>query len=1717
MEKKNEMESNTELSVDVHYKYEELCSRPYITPNSQISENLLQLRHSFGYDSGLRGNLQLLDDRTLIFIAGNLLVLLDLSTKKQRYLRSSGGGGIGSITVHLTKKYFAVAEKGNRPNIIIYEYPSLRPYRILRDGTEKAYSSVDFNKDGSLLASVGNSPDYMLTVWDWRQEQVTLRAKAISQEVFKVRFSPHNPELLTSSGFGHIKFWEMANTWTGLKLLGYIGRFGATDPTDIEGFMELPGGKVVSGSSWGNLLLWEHSTIRMEIGRTNGQRCHKGTSHPFFLEEGQMMTFGSDGMIRVWDIDSIDFATGGSKYELDPMNEKLVGRNVCICSMVRSSQPDSTMWFAQDSSGAIWKVDLSFTHTSLDPERLFSFHAGAIQGLDVSKTSHLMATTATDRSVKVFDFLSNREVTNLHFSQGGTVINWAPPLVNQTGGLLVAGFEDGVVRLLELYDPQKLNFGSGYIHKGGAKLRLKQAFRPHNGPVTAIEYKHDGVILATGSLDATVFFFSVGGTYNPIGFIHVPGPVRALEWSSFPGSEDKLLIMCQNGHVIEVQIVDLQAHCLADTFLLCRLPSRSFRFRSIKSRIKREEEITRLQALEKSKEKEEEAEKLSPIHIPDPPSPLFLGFYSQPDHFWLSMGGFDSGYLYHCKFSKNQDEDPNQRQDEPFHYLLVHSADEDPILSITFSSDRQLMFCGMHSGAIRVYPLQPDDHSLTSMQAYWTFNLHDNQYGHLQHIRCSHDNKFVLTAGADGNIFSFSMVPPEELEQDQMMAMIPSPRVGLGDEPMAQDIEDQTVCSIEMAKQKLEKDHQYREAQVKITAKQKKLAELQQKFKQLLKHNLSLPEHVRLNALELQIDKCFSDEAEKVKVQKVKEVKKQMNWDEERCNIGLSKLQDYFRGTIGVDVVSVVAIQTNHRVSTYRVLAVIESSAQQESSPSMPHSDTTAAPAHKKSRPQPVEVSSSTSEDEGMVLRSRAMKQIDQQAERFRKAAEKADRHRAAIEKRKKEWAQLYVEKPEDDCEDPKDVQAIEEAKKNIGDLKLRSDKNFTVPKHLRMNTETTMAKLKSLEEKIHGRQTKMNERIMALRDAKVCLVSQLLVQAEQLQEIQAGLSLSLHRPPPALPTILPEETPEKKVQHSDDALERYRALREQRLTMEQEKQERTTHTFHQLEKEVEVNEVQEEEESSSSALSTSSEEVKGGEELEEEIRGEEEVIRLYEQDCLLEQMEDSICQFDAGLRLLHHEKMNLDWELKLAELHQLKLYRELLLHKEFKQREESLQDKLNKCMKEEASITCQLEECDENLKLRQAEVAKLQDKEKAVTAAFQALVGEENKFEKFLTKVFKMKIKCVKKEENRNEEEEYSDEDSVDDDDDYDGDYDSVSDEEGAAVDYNVCPVGCEPGLFQDTVQLRERRLDLEELLLEKRKSVEALKRESGFLVKKQQLLKSNRKAAEDDMDLIHREKQLKMNELDVAVPLRLSQIEFVADGSVPSDLTPALVLDKKELRRLQDRIKQFEVEKNQQKDLYSQARQHHLKLLHDRKDKNAKIEELEKQCNQLMMAKYGRMVDLEVLVTMTGSKTVEELKQKKLLKEAEYVKEMKQWDIKLDEAHEALMELTRCNTERLFKMTSLLNQKKELEHQLNRRQRIMVRQFQDSRRCTNQEDVQRLQDVVNTQSQEIESLRTEISFLSCKGVHVLPPGPPRLPQATQLPRCPSKALSPGVKNMTC
>lgn len=62
--------------------------------------------------------------------------------------------------------------------------------------------------------------------------------------------------------------------------------------------------QVLSGSEWGNMLVWEAGHIKVELCRSANTVCHHGPINQIMLDEGEVITIGSDGWVRVSFLDS---------------------------------------------------------------------------------------------------------------------------------------------------------------------------------------------------------------------------------------------------------------------------------------------------------------------------------------------------------------------------------------------------------------------------------------------------------------------------------------------------------------------------------------------------------------------------------------------------------------------------------------------------------------------------------------------------------------------------------------------------------------------------------------------------------------------------------------------------------------------------------------------------------------------------------------------------------------------------------------------------------------------------------------------------------------------------------------------------------------------------------------------------------------------------------------------------------------------------------------------------------------------------------------------------------------------------------------------------------------------------------------------------------------------------------------------------------------------
>ncbi|KAE9011914.1 hypothetical protein PF005_g10384 [Phytophthora fragariae] len=555
--------------------------------NWEISRDHLVFAEMCGLDTGKRHILHVLEPRlegqhggVLLTAAGNTVQLLTMmpqvapsgsSVLSRRYVFGFGGSGIGSLAVHPSGEFFAVGEKGVKPNISIYRYPQITVSHVLRNGTERAYASVEFSQDGETLASVGSAPDFLLTVWNWREEQTVLRCKAFGQDVFSVRFAPTDSGFLATSGVGHIRLWKMAATFTGLKLQGDIGKFGKSELSDIEAFCVLPDKKVLSGTERGVLLLWDGNFIKCEILTSRRHLPHAGTINvvDFDEDEGLIVTAGKDGYVRFWSFDSIDGADVATDetVALVPMRRQvLIKPQMDIRAVVKE---DTGRYLLQDGVGGVHLLQLKSSDEHQVELDYVPNDTGRATGIACSPYEHIAATCGEDGSVRAWDYVSGvclmTVFPELSFTDDkdnnsdrmnlapASAITWTPNSAAVTNDTIpqsrqvAVGFDDGLVRVM-LMDID---------HRAWVRINI---FKPHSKRVTCMAYSHSGSAFVTASADGTFFLFQVvpsiksskfakyQSEYEPYGFQRVPASVVSICWRD---DDEALLVTLANGQVLE--------------------------------------------------------------------------------------------------------------------------------------------------------------------------------------------------------------------------------------------------------------------------------------------------------------------------------------------------------------------------------------------------------------------------------------------------------------------------------------------------------------------------------------------------------------------------------------------------------------------------------------------------------------------------------------------------------------------------------------------------------------------------------------------------------------------------------------------------------------------------------------------------------------------------------------------------------------------------------------------------------------------------------------------------------------------------------------------------------------------------------------------------------------------------------------------------------------
>ena len=996
-----------------------------------------------------------------------------------------------------------------------------------------------------------------------------------------------------------------------------------------------------------------------------------------------------------------------------------------------------------------------------------------------------------------------------------------------------------------------------------------------------------------------------------------------------------------------------------------------------------------------------------------------------------------------------------------------------------------------------------------------------------------------------------------------------------GAEEDALDILDPKTYSIEEAKLKQEEDDRVAAAEKKKARMRLEIAELRKEFVFLLKKNASLERAQQLPRDAFELDPKLRQELEAEAQAKIDEVRAELAWISEKHSLALQKLRAKFLDHLIVEHISLSAFQTGIAVSCFRTPALPAFLKQSiDGVHRLMESEETLRTQQEQ---QLALASGSQTGSEGEdgpggsrgglrgALKARASGKLT--AVGRRAGVSEAELRKQARVERAAQLAKLKAAKPDRNVDDPADVQAVQYAEKNMGDYKLKSDPNYIVPEHQRVNAERKRRQMVLLQESVHYIKMALNERFLALRDLKARIIKNIKKDNIRLRELNTKLGLGAAAPAALYePELDPAEWPEHRELFTREDLHAFETERERERVRQvnvgsrsifssalgsfddeepakdatkdgaasasgatssgdksdkkkasgdkpspisedsslgtdedstrsaetaaklQEKQRKEAHDA-KLKKALAEN-ASEENTTGSAAAGKSS-----MEQTEDLIQRK---LWEHERSTLLEKIQYALWSFDGAIAKLRREKFKLDSDLKTTDLKILTLYQELYLLKDFEENENRLFAKLTKARANKAQVVGEMTDCEKQLSHKLSEIKTWQEKDKQVMSDFNIVVGgEKSEFYAQLLKIFKKKVKRNKKKGGRHGGDGAGDDgDDGGDDSDADGggnsssDSDTGDESDSDESDDDSCPLHLDSAIYEKVLELREKRLEQEEILADFNKNVAELNKTYERLGGRERLIDKELSSTEADIEAFQSEKQRALNLIDVSIPLKLNQMKYLQpDGRLPKDISHSLIFTSTGLSKLKNRILELQQEKLSLARQFKDLKKQHRVLLKELAVKREEIGVEKKKCEDVQMLKFGQIIDLNILEKVGVDEGASELRSKLKSLEQTSVHKVNEWDAKIEEGKNELARITEQNTRWLDKVAKLTKAQYDLEDTLNNTTKNV--HVADSSPLDDQSDLERRQllELVQLQEREIDGLKAEVHLLRRKGGHVYTP----------------------------
>eukprot|EP00944_MAST-04C_sp_MAST-4C-sp1_P009277 g9277.t1 len=525
-----------------------------------MATQVLAPKHVYGIKASCKDNIWYMDDGMVVYPAGNHIVVLSVASGVQKFIPCSiDSDGITAIAISPSLRYIAVAEQGLKRAVVnVFDLHTLKRRKNFSspDVSSKTFVSMCFSADNKLLITQSGPPDWCLMAWQWEKSKALAMTKIQAPggpmaQIYQCSCSPLERSVTLVTGDGLCEFYRIQDQT--LKPVPTMSNASGTEKYLCHAW--LPEDKVIVGTDGGSIVL-------LEGGNFSGVLpCSPSDGNPIrtlAVYSRGFISGGDNAAVRIFEL-----AEDG-EYSVLKTLKIHKHENARVCSIAISPTEDQAVVTTSDCQmftlmldnlEMMKETDMNFTLT------ISSFHGPAptttsnssgsanaegekdsgdagnnaenvkinapvpaqITGMDTCSRKPLLVTCGVDRSVRVWNYVTNKcELVN-YFADEPCSISMHPSglhvLVGFTDKLRLMNLLMDDVRVVKEFPikgcrESKFSVGGHYFAavNGNAinvyttyTCELVNVLRGHNSRVNSLRWTHNDQRLLSAGKDGGIY------------------------------------------------------------------------------------------------------------------------------------------------------------------------------------------------------------------------------------------------------------------------------------------------------------------------------------------------------------------------------------------------------------------------------------------------------------------------------------------------------------------------------------------------------------------------------------------------------------------------------------------------------------------------------------------------------------------------------------------------------------------------------------------------------------------------------------------------------------------------------------------------------------------------------------------------------------------------------------------------------------------------------------------------------------------------------------------------------------------------------------------------------------------------------------------------------------------------------------------------------------